>query len=75
MENSINESIIRSLDIINANAEGIIDEIAELKAYISEQQRKTANKCSTISFYEGLDEINKNRKKHGKPPIKPLIVD
>lgn len=75
VENSINEGIINSLDIITANAEGIIDEIAELKAFIGEQQRKSANKCSTISFYEGLEEINKNRKKHGKPPIIPLIVD
>lgn len=75
MENSINDGIIRSLDIITESAEGILDEIAELKAFISDQQRKSANKCSTISFYEGIDEINKNRKKCGKPPIKPLIVD
>lgn len=75
MENSINEGIIKSLDVITASAEEIIDEVAELKAFISEQQRKSANKCSTISFYEEIDKINKNRKKHGKPPIKPLIVD
>lgn len=75
VENSINEGIIKSLDVITESAEGILDEIAELKAFISEQQRKSANKCSTISFYEGLEEINKNRKKHGKPPIKPIIVD
>jgi hypothetical protein len=75
VENSINESVIKSLDVITASAEEILDEIAELKAFISDNQRASANKCSTISFYEEIDKINKNRKKHGKPPIKPLIVD
>lgn len=78
VENSINGGILQSLDIITANAEAVIDEVAELKAFISDTQRKEAtktNKCSVMSFYEGIDKINKRRKKHGKPPIKPIIVD
>ena len=75
MENSINEGIVQSLDIITASAEQILDEIAELKAFISDKQRESANKCSEISFYEGVDKINEKRKKSGKPPIKLIIVD
>jgi hypothetical protein len=78
VENSINGGILQSLDIITANAEAILDEVAGLKAFISDKQREEGtkpNKCSIKSFYEGIDKINKRRKKQGKPPIKPLIID
>lgn len=51
MKNSVKGGIIQSLDIITANAEAVIDEVAELKAFISETQREEAtkqNKCSVI---------------------------
>lgn len=78
VENSIDGGILQSLDVITANAEAVIDEVAELKAFISEKQREEATKsniCSVMSFYAGIDKINKRRKKQGKPPIKPLIID
>ncbi len=78
MENSIDSGIISSLDVITQTAESIIDEVAELKAYISDKQKENglqSNKCSIRKFWEDIAELNKKRKKQGKPPIKPLILD
>lgn len=78
MENSIEGGILTSLDVITANAEAVIDEIAELKAYISDKQKEAgtkSNKCSVRSFWDDIEKLNRKRKKQGKPPIKPLIYD
>ena len=78
VECRINSALLESIELIQEHAENILDEVAELKAFIYQEQRKEAHKqniCSMISFYERVDKLKKRRKKQGKRPLYPLIVD
>lgn len=63
--------IIQNLDIIQASAEEILDEIAELKAFIREkQQQEEKNICSKNLLQRKIEKNSKKQKMNNKNRLK-----
>lgn len=63
--------IIQNLNIIQANAEEILDEIAELKAFIREkQQQEEKNICSEKHFAKKNQKNSEKQKTNNKNRLK-----